>query len=46
MHLRTPPLLNNKVLHIQNEPTRERVALACERTKEYLIRCGYDVQVV
>ena len=35
-----PPLLNNKVLNAQDEATRSRIELACERTKEFLQKCG------
>jgi hypothetical protein len=43
--LRTPTLLDNKVLSIQDQSTRLRVGLASERTKEFLQKCGYEVCV-
>ena len=38
------PLENNRVVVVQDEATRTRVDLAFERTKAFLVGCGYEVE--
>ena len=38
------PLENNRVVIVQDEATRRRVSLAFERTKAFLVGCGYEVE--
>ena len=43
--LDSTPLENNRVVIAQDAATRARLDLALERTKAFLIACGYEVEV-
>jgi hypothetical protein len=39
------PLENNRVVVVRDAATRARFDLALERTKAFLVACGYEVEV-
>ena len=39
------PIENHQILVVRDEAMRARVDLALERTKTFLVSCGYEVEV-
>jgi hypothetical protein len=39
------PLENNRVVHARDTATRARIDLAFQRTRAFLVSCGYDVNI-
>ena len=42
--LRRLAAIGNQILYVEDERTQSRVELAFERTKKFLLECGYKVE--